>query len=192
MGDSLSAAYGIPRAQGWVALLQQRLAAAGYPHRVINASITGDTSGGGLARLPAALQRHQPVLVVIELGGNDGLRGLSLVRTRENLRRMVGLSRDAGARVLLLGVRLPANYGNTYRERFQQVYADVSESTAVPLVAQLMAGVAERLEAMQADGIHPGAAAQPRLLDNVWPALRTLLDEQGRPEDGHGREMRPG
>lgn len=177
LGDSLSAAYGIPREQGWVALLQQRLSAAGYPHRVINASITGDTTGGGLTRLPAALQRHRPALVLIELGGNDGLRGFSLQQTRDNLLDMVAHSRAAGARVLLAGVRLPANYGNDYRERFQRVFVEVSEQRDVPLVPFLLAGVAETRDAMLADGIHPAAEAQPRIVDNVWPVLQPLLDE---------------
>ena len=177
IGDSLSAAYGIPRQQGWVTLLQQRLTRAGYPHIVVNASISGDTTVGGLTRLPAALQQHRPAVVVIELGGNDGLRGFSLVKTRENLERMVELARTAGAKVLLLGVRLPGNYGSWYGERFQRVYAEVSAHTGVPLVPFFLAGVAETRDAMQADGIHPRAAAQPRILDNVWPALRPLLAE---------------
>jgi len=175
LGDSLSAAYGIPRQQGWVALLQQRLSKAGYPHQVINASITGDTTAGALARLPAALREQRPALVVIELGGNDGLRGFSLDQLRANLERLVSLSRAEGAKVLLLGVRLPANYGSAYGERFHQVYAQVSQSTLVPLVPFFLAGVAETREGMLADGIHPGAAAQPRILDNVWPALQPLL-----------------
>jgi acyl-CoA thioesterase-1 len=175
LGDSLSAAYGIPRQQGWVALLQQRLGEAGYPHQVINASITGDTTAGALARLPVVLRDQRPALVVIELGGNDGLRGFTLDQLRGNLERLVELCRAAGAKVLLLGVRLPANYGSAYGERFHQVYAEVSKSTQAPLVPFFLAGVAETREGMQADGIHPGAAAQPRLLDNVWPALQPLL-----------------
>jgi acyl-CoA thioesterase-1 len=175
LGDSLSAAHGIPRQQGWVTLLQQRLDEDGYPYRVINASISGDTTNGGLARLPAALARFRPVVVVIELGGNDGLRGFSLTRTRDNLVRMVDVAHDAGANVLLLGVRLPANYGRAYGERFQQVYAEVSQLTGAPLVPFFLAGVAEYRETMQPDGIHPNAAGQPLMLDNVWPALRPLL-----------------
>lgn len=181
LGDSLSAAYGIPREQGWVALLQQRLADSGHPHRVVNASITGDTTGGGLTRLPAALQRHRPALVIIELGGNDGLRGFSLQQTRDNLAGMVELSRAAGAEVLLAGVRLPGNYGNAYRERFQQLFVEVSEQTGVPLVPFLLAGIAETRDAMLADGIHPGAAAQPRIVDNLWPALQPLLGRGAQP-----------
>lgn len=175
LGDSLSAAYGIPLQQGWVALLQDRLKQAGYPHQVVNASITGDTTGGGLARLPATLQDHHPALVVIELGGNDGLRGFSLDQMQANLERLVKLSRASGAEVLLLGVRLPANYGSAYDERFRQVYADVSERTQVPLVPFFLVGIAETRAGMQADGIHPDVAAQPRILDNIWPALQPLL-----------------
>jgi acyl-CoA thioesterase-1 len=181
LGDSLSAAYGIPREQGWVALLQQRLADQGHPHRVINASITGDTTVGGLTRLPAALERHRPALVIVELGGNDGLRGFSLQQTRDNLTEMVELSRAAGALVLLAGVRLPGNYGSAYRERFQQVFVDVSEQTGAPLVPFLLAGVAETRDAMLADGIHPGAAAQPRIVDNVWPTLQGMLAPPQKP-----------
>lgn len=175
LGDSLSSAYGIPRQQGWVALLQARLQQVGYPHRVINASITGDTTAGGLARLPAALAAHRPDVVVIELGGNDGLRGFSTEQTRDNLARMVAMSRAAGAKVLLLGVRLPANYGSAYGERFRQVYHEVSDAAHVPLVPFFLAGVAEDRHNMQADGIHPNAAVQSQLLDNVWPALQPLL-----------------
>jgi acyl-CoA thioesterase-1 len=181
LGDSLSAAYGIPREQGWVALLQQRLADGGLPYKVINASITGDTTGGGVTRLPAALERHRPALVIVELGGNDGLRGFSLQQTRDNLVRMVELSQEAGARVLLAGVRLPGNYGSAYRERFQQVFAEVAEQTGAPLVPFLLAGVAEDRDNMLADGIHPSTAAQPRILDNVWPTLQAMLSDPRKP-----------
>lgn len=175
LGDSLSAAYGIPREQGWVSLLQQRLIEEGYPYRVVNASITGDTTVGGANRLPAALERFRPAVVIIELGGNDGLRGLSLSRTRDNLVAMIAASLEAGARVLLVGVTLPANYGSDYGDRFQQVYVEASELTGVPLLPGLMAGVAEYRDMMLADGIHPGAEAQPQLLDNVWTLLEPLL-----------------
>lgn len=192
VGDSLSAAYGIPRQQGWVALLQDRLSEAGYPHQVINASISGDTSGGGLTRLPAALAQHRPRLVVIELGGNDGLRGFDPAQIQANLTRMVKLSRTAGAKVLLLGVRMPANYGSGYGERFQQVYAGVRDATGAALVPFFLAGIAETRDAMQADGIHPDAAAQPAMLDNVWPALQPLLQAPTptTSQVSHGRDDR--
>lgn len=175
LGDSLSAGYGLARQAGWVNLLQQRLDRSGTGYQVINASITGDTTHGGLKRLPAALQRHSPAIVIIELGGNDGLRGLDLATTSDNLRRMIVLSRAAGAKVLLLGVRLPANYGKAYGERFQALYADLAASEKTALVATFMQDVADHLSLMQADGIHPSAAAQAKLLDNVWPTLSPLL-----------------
>jgi len=175
VGDSLSAAYGMAPEHGWVRLLQQRLDEQGKDYRVINASITGDTTKGGLTRLPDALQRHQPDIVIIELGGNDGLRGFAPENTRDNLRQMIGLARQHDAKVLLLGVRIPANYGKIYRERFSAVFRQLAETEQVPLVPEFMSGVAEHLELMQADGIHPSRQAQPRLLDNVWPALSPLL-----------------
>ncbi len=176
MGDSLSAAYGIEKRLGWVALLEQRLEDRGYDAAVVNASITGDTTSGGLSRLPAALDREQPSLVVIALGGNDGLRGFRPSQMQDNLARMISLSRSAGARVLLLGVMLPANYGRTYGEKFHRVYTDLAEQAQVALVPFFLEGVAETRELMQPDGIHPAAAAQPRILDNVWVALEPLLD----------------
>jgi len=175
IGDSLSAAYGIAPEHGWVRLLQQRLDEQDKDYRVINASITGDTTHGGLTRLPDALQRHNPSLVIIELGGNDGLRGFDLDTTHANLSEMIRLARASGARVLLLGVRLPANYGPGYRDRFSTIFAQLAEAEQVALVPAFMLGVAEHLHLMQADGIHPGKQAQPQLLDNVWPALVPLL-----------------
>ena len=175
IGDSLSAAYGIARDDGWVALLEQRLATTAANYRVINASITGDTTHGGLSRLPALLQRTQAAIVIIELGGNDGLRGLSLARTQTNLRTMIHASRAAGAQVLLLGMRLPANYGPIYGEQFAALYRALADTEQVALVDFFLTGVAETLDLMQADGIHPGAAAQPRMLENVWQALQPLL-----------------
>ena len=176
VGDSLSAAYGIEKRLGWVALLEQRLEDRGYDAAVVNASITGDTTSGGLSRLPAALDREQPSLVVIALGGNDGLRGFRPSQMQDNLARMISLSRSAGARVLLLGVMLPANYGRTYGEKFHRVYTELAEQAQVALVPFFLEGVAETRELMQPDGIHPAAAAQPRILDNVWVALEPLLD----------------
>ncbi|MCS4505336.1 arylesterase [Arhodomonas aquaeolei] len=186
VGDSLSAAYGLDPADGWVALLRKRLAARGIDAGVVNASISGDTTRGGRARLPKALETHDPDVVIIELGGNDGLRGLPLAETRRNLEAMVERARQAGARVLLIGVRLPSNYGAAFIERFQQVFRDVASGADVPLVPKLLAGVGERPELMQADGIHPNAQAQPRLLDNVWPALAPLLGADAGGGDAAG------
>jgi len=182
IGDSLSAAYGISRDAGWVALLEERLERHGLAWHVVNASISGDTSRGALARFPDALARHAPAVVVIEIGGNDGLRGLPARELEANLRRMVGLAQAAGARVLLVPVRLPPNYGPVYTERFNAAYREVAASTGASLSAGILDGVADEPAAMQADGIHPVAAAQPRLLDNVWPALEALLAGAARVE----------
>jgi acyl-CoA thioesterase-1 len=175
VGDSLSAAYGIDRQRGWVALLQQRLQERRLDYRVVNASITGDTTRGGLSRLPATLERERPGVLVIALGGNDGLRGFAPEQTRSNLRAMIELGREAGARVLLLGIRLPANYGKAYGEKFHRIYRDLAEEQQVALVPFFLEGVAETRELMQTDGIHPGESAQPRILDNVWAGLEPLL-----------------
>ncbi len=182
LGDSLSAGYGLPAGSGWVDLLRHRLHQQGLDWAVINASITGDTTRGGLSRLPEALARHRPQVVIIELGGNDGLRGFPLAQIRANLRKLVQLSRDAGAKVILLGVRLPPNYGE-YAERFHALYHQVAETEQVPLVAFFMQGVAENRDLMQADGIHPAVSAQPRLLDNVWPTLQPLLNDNAKERD---------
>lgn len=179
LGDSLSAAYGVPRDQGWAMLLQRRLDEQGPAFTVVNASISGDTTRGGVNRLPKALAAHQPEIVVIELGGNDGLRGFGLSHTRRNLESMIDQSRAANAAVLLVGVRLPGNYGKTYREKFQALFHEVAEAKQVPLVPLLLDGVAKHRELMQADGIHPTAEAQPRLLENVWPTLLPLLRGAG-------------
>ena len=175
LGDSLSAAYGLRTEEGWVALLERRLVQAGLDYRVVNASISGDTTGGGLTRLPQALERHRPHLVVIELGANDGLRGLPFREIEANLTALIGLARAAGAQVLLVGVRLPPNYGAAYTEGFQASLRKVAEAEAVPLAPDLLAGVAEDRQLMQADGLHPKAEAQSILLDNVWPKLEPLL-----------------
>ena len=177
LGDSLSAGYGLASDQGWVVLLARRLRERGLPHRVVNASISGDTTHGGLARLPETLARHRPGIVIIELGANDGLRGLDPQRMRKNLKEMIALSRAQGARVLLVGIRLPTNYGRRYRERFDAVFPALAETTGVALVPFLLEGVARHRELFQADGVHPTAAAQGRMLDTVWARLEPLLAE---------------
>lgn len=176
VGDSLSSAYGIPMAEGWVARLQRRLEREGYPHRVVNASISGDTTGGGLARLEAALERHRPAWVLLELGGNDGLRGIMPRVTRDNLESMVERVRAAGARPLLLGIQIPPNYGAVYTRRFAAVFPEVAASHGVPLVPFLLEGVGGDPALMQDDGIHPRVAGQGQILDNVWEVLGPLLE----------------
>ncbi|MBI2383739.1 MAG: arylesterase [Gammaproteobacteria bacterium] len=175
LGDSLSAGYGLDAGTGWVALLQQRLRAEGYPHRVVNASVSGETTAGGLSRLPAALDRHRPALVLIELGGNDGLRGLPVAALRENLARLVRISRQAGARPLLFEMRLPPNYGPAYGQDFAASFRQVAQAERVPLVPFFLAEFALDAEYFQDDGIHPNAAAQRPLLDAVWATLRPQL-----------------
>lgn len=174
VGDSLSAAYGMATEAGWVSLLQQRLQAQGSPYRVVNASVSGETTAGGLARLPRLLETNKPQVVVIALGANDGLRGSHFQAIQANLTRMVELSRAAGAQALLAGIRLPPNYGAAYTQGFQAVFRELAATEQVPLVPLLLEGV-EGFELMQADGIHPSAAAQPRILDNLWPQLEPLL-----------------
>ncbi len=178
LGDSLSAAYGIERSRGWVALLQDRLQQAGYPHRVVNASISGDTTAGGLSRLPQALEQFQPDILIIELGGNDGLRGLGNDQTRDHLDQMITLARAAHSRPLLLGMMLPPNFGKAFTEKFLQIYRDLAEQRRVPLVPFFLEGVADRPDWMQGDGIHPNAAGQPLMLEHVWTQLQPLLDEE--------------
>lgn len=175
VGDSLSAGYGIDIREGWVSLLQQRLQKQGYPHRVVNASVSGDTTAGGRTRLPAALKHHRPQIVVLELGGNDGLRGLSLAQTRGHLTAMIRDAQAAGARVVLVGIQLPSNYGPAYTRKFRAIYDELAHEFNLTLVPFLLEGVALTPALMQADGIHPRAAGQPRLLDNVWPLLAPLL-----------------
>ena len=178
-GDSLSAGYGIDVDQSWATLLQERLQALGYEHRVVNASITGETTEGGKARIAAAIERFEPELVVLELGGNDGLRGFPPQRMRENLEAIVSTTRGSGADVVLLGIRIPLNYGPRYTREFEQVFRDVSEAAEVPWIEFFMEGVALNDELMQSDGIHPNAAAQPILLDNAWPIIAESLGEPG-------------
>lgn len=174
-GDSLSAAYGIPRDDGWVHLLQQRLRQAGYPHRIVNASVSGETTAGGLRRLPAQLERHRPDILIIELGGNDGLRGQPTAAMTNNLESMVQLGQAAGARVALLGMRIPSNYGPAYAQAFHQSYADVAEATGAALLPFFLEPIALSQDAFLPDGIHPNAGAQPRLLEHAWPALQPLF-----------------
>ena len=175
VGDSLSAEYGIARGNGWVALLEKKLAAEKIAAKVINASISGDTTAGGRSRLPALLKTHQPGVVVIELGSNDALRGLSLDATRANLTAMTEAAQKAGARVLLVGMQMPPNYGPVYTRRFSQAFQDVAKSQQVPLLPFLLDGFADQPERFLADGIHPTAEAQSLVLDTVWRGLKPLL-----------------
>lgn len=175
VGDSISAAFGLETRQGWVSLLSERLRSTAPEWRVVNASVSGDTSAGGLSRLPALLETHAPELVVIELGGNDGLRGQPPAQLQQNLAAMISRSREAGAQVLLLGMKLPPNYGARYTRAFEQVYVELAQEQQVALVPFFLEGVGGVRSLMQADGIHPSAAAQPVLLENLWPALQPLL-----------------
>lgn len=175
LGDSLSAAYGIPATQGWVTLLEQRLKARGYPHQVINASISGETTAGGLRRLPRLLDRYKPEIVLIELGANDGLRGLPLARLQESLVEMATLSRKAGATPVLFEMRIPSNYGPAYTEDFRKVFATAATQLKAPLVPFFLESFALDPDAFLDDGIHPAAVAQPKMLDAVWPTLEPLL-----------------
>ena len=178
VGDSLSAEYGIARGQGWVALLEQRLQREGLRGTVVNASVSGDTTSGGKSRLPALLNRHQPGIVVIELGGNDALRGLPMSATRQNLTDMTRAARSAGARVLIAGMQLPPNYGQAYGQEFVATFAQVAKAESAALVPFLLKNVADAPDAdqmFQADRIHPTAAAHTRILDNVWPVLKPLV-----------------
>jgi acyl-CoA thioesterase-1 len=178
-GDSISAGYGLARVeQGWVALLQTRLKEQEYGYQVINASVSGETTAGGLTRLPRALDLHHPAIVLVELGGNDGLRALPVAQMRANLVRMVDLAAAAGAKVLLLGMRMPPNYGPDYTQQFQLVYSEVAHDKKLPLVPFLLDDIALSPNLMQADGIHPNELGQPKLLANVWPALLPLLRHQ--------------
>ncbi len=175
LGDSLSAGYGIEVDQSWASLLQERLEQKGYEHQVVNASISGETTEGGAERIGSALQRFNPEVVVIELGGNDGLRGFPPARTRENLERMIDASREAGAAVALLGIRIPPNYGPRYTRAFEAVFRDVAEENSLPWIEFFLDGVALNDELMQDDGIHPNAEAQPLMLDNAWPVIDKAL-----------------
>ena len=174
-GDSLSAGYGLPREQGWVHLLEQRLRAEKLDYKVVNASISGETTLGGRSRIDTALKTHRPALVVLELGANDGLRGATPESIRRNLEAISDACRRAQARVLLVGIRLPPNYGTAYTEKFHEVFSAVARSRKLPLVPFLLDGFANDRKLFQDDGIHPSAAAQPMMLDTVWKELRPLL-----------------
>ncbi len=183
VGDSLSAEYGLARGQGWVALLEARLAREKLAWQVVNASISGDTTSGGRSRLPALLQRHAPSLVVLELGGNDALRGLSLAMTEANLVAMTRAARESGARVLITGMAVPPNYGRKYADEFAALFGKVARAEKAALVPFLLAGVADGPQAdslFQPDRIHPRAEAHPRILDNVWPVLGPMLRTPSR------------
>jgi acyl-CoA thioesterase-1 len=177
-GDSLSAGYGIAAAQSWPALLQERLRAEKFPHAVINASISGETTAGGRSRLPAALDRHRPKLVVLALGANDGLRGLPLAQTRDNLFAMTRAAQAAGARVLLVGMHLPPNYGPDYTREFNALFATVASQKKTALLPFLLEPIALDDAAFQADRLHPTAAAQPKILDHVWQTLKPMLKQR--------------
>ncbi|MGZ8255771.1 MAG: arylesterase [Burkholderiaceae bacterium] len=175
VGDSLSAEYGLPRGTGWVQLLADRLRTSGSDYRVVNASISGETTSGGRSRLPGLLKEHQPKVVVLELGANDALRGLPLTVMRENLATMIRQSQAAGAKVLLVGIRVPPNYGREYTERFAATFAALARDYKTAMVPFLLDGFADSFELFQPDRIHPTVAAQPRMLDNVWVALQPLV-----------------
>lgn len=177
LGDSLSAGYGIDTEQGWVTRLAERIERSELPHQVVNASVSGETTAGGLTRLPALLERHRPAVLVIALGANDGLRGWNFDLIRANLTQLVVQGREQGARVMLIGVRLPPNYGASYTNGFQAVFGEVAAEQDAPLVPALLKDVAENWSLMQPDGLHPTAEAQERILDNVWPSLEPLLME---------------
>lgn len=177
-GDSLSAAYGIQEAQGWVTLLESRLNEENWPYKLINGSVSGETTTGGLERLPAMLSNYQPDLVILELGGNDGLRGLPLETLKANLKKMISLIRAEGGEVLLTGIQIPPNYGPRYTEPFFSLYTEISEEDSLALVPFLIEGIPQQPELMQNDGIHPKAEAQIMILDNVWPYLEPMLSRR--------------
>ena len=181
VGDSLSAEYGLQRGRGWVALLEERLRQEKVSAQVVNASISGDTTSGGRSRLPALLRQHQPALVIIELGGNDALRGLPLTMTRDNLATMARLSREAGAKVLLLGMEMPPNYGAKYAQEFRELFTTVAkteQAALVPFFLKNVADTSDPLKLFQSDRIHPNESAQPIMLANVWPEMRKLLPKR--------------
>ncbi len=175
LGDSLSAEYGLPRDTGWVALMRERIAQQRLDYSVANASVSGDTTSGGLARLPALISRLKPAIVVVELGANDALRGVPLATTEQNLRGIVAMAQRAKARVVLVGMYVPPNYGLDYTQKFQAMYATLAKQEHLPLVPFLLAGIENRRDQFQDDQMHPNQGAQPALLDNVWPVMKPLL-----------------
>jgi acyl-CoA thioesterase-1 len=175
VGDSLSAEYGLARGAGWVALLEQKLQAQKIDAHIVNASISGETTSGGRTRLPALLAKHHPDIVIIELGANDGLRGLPVAAAHANLRAMIDASRGAGAQVLLVGMRMPPNYGRDYADKFFAMFGTLSKETSLPLAPFMLDGVADKTELFQADRLHPLATAHPIILGNIWPHLQPLL-----------------
>lgn len=182
LGDSLSAEYGLTRGTGWVQRLSERLSARGFDYRIVNASISGETTAGGLTRIEGLLRRQRPAIVIIELGGNDALRGLDLASTRSNLRAMAQRARAAGARVMLLGMQMPPNYGVSYGQGFSRLFAEVARETESALVPFFLEDIGDRFEYFQPDRIHPNESAQPLMMERVWPALEALLraSAQGR------------
>lgn len=177
-GDSLSAAYGIPKEKGWVNLLAQRINDKQLPYEVANASVSGETTAGGLSRLPAALQQFKPSIVVIELGANDGLRGLPTDAMKNNLEKMIAACKQVNARVVLLGMLIPPNYGPKYTNGFKQVYLDLSQTYKTPFVPFFLDGVSGHSDLVIEDGLHPNVIAQPKILENVWPTVKPLLNDQ--------------
>lgn len=177
VGDSIGAAYGLSPTQGWVHLLDEKLLESGYSYRMINASISGDTTSGGRYRIERSLETHRPEIVLIELGGNDGLRGLSLKQMRQNLQSMIEAAKQHDAEVILLGMRIPPNYGPAYTEKFHATYQTLAEKYQTALVPFLLDGIELSEKHLQSDGIHPTAAAQPIIVDNVWQVLEALLNE---------------
>jgi acyl-CoA thioesterase-1 len=177
LGDSLSSAYGIKQDKSWVFLLGQRLKEKSFDYQLINASISGDTTGNGLNRIQSLLQRYRPEIVIIELGGNDGLRGLSIKSMKQNLSRMLTLSRQANVNVLLAGIKIPPNYGKSYTQAFYKVYPDLAREFNIPLIPFLLDAVGDQSALMQRDGLHPTEEAQPIILENVWPYLVKELNK---------------
>lgn len=182
LGDSLSAGYGINVQEGWVSLLSRRLASEGYGYKVVNASVTGETTQGGVSRLPRALKMHKPEILILELGGNDGLRGLQLAASRENLQRSITLAKEAGAQVLLVGMMIPPNYGPRYTQEFRDMFGQLGVKNSIAVVPFLLDRVALNPEFMQDDGIHANAKGQPQMLENLWPRLKPMLVAPGKPK----------
>ena len=178
LGDSLSASFGIDQSKGWVSLLEQKLDKNYFNYRIVNASISGETTQGGLQRLPKLLTKYQPQLVIVELGGNDGLRGLNIEMIKSNLQTMISKTTNNNADILLIGMRLPPNYGKFYTDSFHQMYVDLGQANKIPVVPFLLEGIATKDNLMQADGIHPRVEAQPLMLDNVWTQLKPLLSNR--------------